>query len=549
MQYNTEQLDQPRSIVLVGLMGSGKTAIGKRLAASLSLPFHDSDEAIEAEFGMSISEIFIHHGEPAFRAAERRIIASLLAGPPIVLSTGGGAFMDEKTRSVIAGKAWSVWLRASVPVLLRRVSGKRHRPLLSGADPAETLQKLSVERNPVYASADLIVDSTEAPHAMTVKAVLDAIAKHSEPRIIPVEPAGGPAYDVIIGQSLLRRVGSLLAAKLPQRQVIVVTDPNVAAHHLPTLIASLNDAGFSHHTITAPAGEASKSLKMYGTLIEQVLATRPERGTTVIALGGGVIGDLAGFIAATALRGLPFVQIPTTLLAQIDSSVGGKTGINSASGKNLIGSFHQPRCVLIDLDTLTTLPARERAAGYAEIVKAGLIADPDLYHWCAVNGAPMLRGNVGLQEQAIARAITFKARIVTEDPFELRAEGGRALLNLGHTFAHALEVETGYIGSLLHGEAVAIGLVCAFDLSARLGHCPPDLTSQIAAHLNSVGLPVRIGSLSVSKLLAHMKSDKKMRNGNLTFVLAHAIGHAFTSRDVPESVVRATLLANGAIDR
>ena len=549
MQHNTEQHDQPRSIVLVGLMGSGKTAIGKRLAARLSLPFHDSDVAIKAEFGMSISEIFIHHGEPAFRATERRIIASLLAGPPIVLSTGGGAFMDETTRSVIASKACSVWLRASVPVLLGRVAGKRHRPLLNGADPAETLQKLSVERNPVYASADLIVDTTEAPHAMTVKAVLDAIAKHSEPRIIPVEPAGGPPYDVIIGQSLLRRAGALLAAKLPQRQVIVVTDPNVAAYHLPTLIASLNDAGFSHHTITAPAGEASKSLKMYGALIEQVLATRPERGTAVIALGGGVIGDLAGFIAATALRGLPFVQVPTTLLAQVDSSVGGKTGINSASGKNLIGNFHQPRCVLIDLGTLTTLPARERAAGYAEIVKAGLIADPDLYHWCTANGAPMLRGDVSLQEQAIARAIAFKARVVAEDPFESRAEGGRALLNLGHSFAHALEVETGYSGGLLHGEAVAVGLVSAFDLSARLGDCSPDLSSQIAAHLTSVGLPVRIESLSVSKLLAHMKSDKKMRNGNLTFVLSHAIGHAFTSRDVPESVVRATLIANGAIDR
>jgi shikimate kinase/3-dehydroquinate synthase len=273
-----------------------------------------------------------------------------------------------------------------------------------------------------------------------------------------------------------------------------------------------------------------------------------DRSTTVVALGGGVIGDLAGFAAAATLRGLPFIQIPTTLLAQVDSSVGGKTGINSRHGKNLVGAFHQPVLVLADTSTLKTLPPRERRAGYAEIVKAGLIADPVFYDWCEQNGQAMLELEMSLLAEAVKRAVRFKAMVVGDDERETRPHDGRALLNLGHTFAHALETETGYGNTLLHGEAVAAGLVLATDLSARLGFCAQEDTSRIAAHLQSVGLPTRIAGLPADRLLMHMKQDKKMRGGVLTFVLTRGIGQAFTCPSVSEAAVRATLLANGAIE-
>ncbi|MCF3947492.1 3-dehydroquinate synthase [Acidiphilium iwatense] len=533
------------SIVLVGLMGAGKSAIGKRLAARLGLPFHDSDLEIEAASDLTVTEIFAKHGEAYFRAGERRVIARLLSGSPIVLATGGGAFMDPETRAVIRTRALSVWLRAPIPILLNRVLGRTHRPLLNEADPETVLTRLSALRSPVYAEADLIVDSTEDPPDMTTDAALAVIQNHAPPRTIRVDLPGA-GYDVVVGHNLLSGAGARLAAALPQKRAIVVTDDHVARHHLARFTASLDDAGFTHDTLIIPPGESAKSLGRFASLVEDILALKPERQTAIIALGGGVIGDLAGFAAASVLRGLPFAQTPTSLLAQVDSSVGGKTGINSSHGKNLIGAFHQPRLVVIDTDTLATLPRREAAAGYAEIVKAGLIADAALYDWCEANGAALLAGDRSLAEEAIARAVAFKAAIVAADPREEARQDGRALLNLGHSFAHAFEAETGYGTALLHGEAVAIGLVCAFDLSARLGHCDPALAPRIAAHLARIGLPDAIPGWAAEALLAHMQRDKKMRDGKLAFVLARGIGGAFTSRDVPEDAVRETLRACGS---
>jgi shikimate kinase/3-dehydroquinate synthase len=544
-QTVTTQRDR-KSIVLVGLMGAGKSAVGKRLAARLELPFHDSDIEIEAAAGLSIADIFAQHGEAHFRDGERRVIARLLANGPIVLATGGGAFMDPATRKLVATCGISVWLRASVTVLLRRVAGRSHRPLLNAGDPAEILMRLSAQRAPVYARASIIIESSEDPPDMTTDTVLAALERFAPPRKLNIDLPGA-AYEIVIGHGILAGAGALLAAALPQRRVIVVTDSHVAATHLRTLTSSLDDAGFAHETLVVPPGEGSKSLAQFTALVEDILALKPERQTAIVAFGGGVIGDLAGFAAATTLRGLPFAQIPTSLLAQVDSSVGGKTGVNSRQGKNLVGAFHQPRLVIIDSDTLATLPRREAAAGYAEIVKAGLIADATLYDWCEAKGASLLNGDQVLQEEAIGRAVAFKAAVVVADPHETAAIDGRALLNLGHSFAHTFEAETGYGTGLLHGEAVAIGLGCAFDLSARLGHCATDIAPRIARHLESVGLPSRIGGWPADALLGHMQRDKKMRDGRLAFVLARGIGAAFTSRDVPVEAVRATLLACGAV--
>lgn len=547
MPFNPENRPQAEpSIVLVGLMGAGKTSIGKRLAGLLGLPFFDADEEIERAAGMSIAEIFAAHGEEAFRAGEKRVIQRLLGNGRIVLATGGGAFMDADTRSVIRERAISVWLRCPVPVLARRTAGRGHRPLLNAGDPKEILEKLSALRDPVYAQADFIVDAAEESLTVTTAKVAQAIETYRAPREIRVGLSQG-AYDVLIGGGLLARAGALMAPLLPAPRCFIVTDETVAKLHLATLSAGLEERGINFETFLVPPGEGSKSFASWHDLTERLLAARIDRKTTIIALGGGVVGDLAGFAAAAVMRGVPFVQIPTTLLAQVDSSVGGKTGINSAHGKNLVGAFHQPLLVLADTGVLRTLPARELRAGYAEIVKAGLINDAGFYEWCEGHGEALLHGDEEALILAIDHAVRFKAAVVGEDERETKPNDGRALLNLGHTFAHALEAEAGYGGALLHGEAVAIGLVLAAHLSAALGVAPRNDAPRIARHLQAVGLPVRIPGLAAARLLDHMRLDKKNRGGQLHFVLLRGIGQAFTHAGVPEEAVRATLLAHGAV--
>ena len=288
------------------------------------------------------------------------------------------------------------------------------------------------------------------------------------------------------------------------------------------------------------SGEASKNLATFSDVVDGLLDAGVERRTAVIALGGGVVGDLAGFAAAATLRGLPFVQIPTTLLSQVDSSVGGKTGINTRHGKNLLGAFHQPRMVLADTGTLATLPTRELRAGYAEIAKAGLIGDAAFFTWCESHGAAVIAGDRATQAEAILRACAFKAQVVGDDEREEKPNDGRALLNLGHTFGHALEAELGY-GTILHGEAVAVGIGLAFKLSASLGLCTPDDATRVIAHMAAVGLPAELTHLnrrlSAERLISHMRRDKKMRDGQLHFVLARGIGQAFTRSDVPPEAV------------
>ena len=540
---------QGRSVVLVGLMGAGKTSIGRRLAARLGLPFRDADAEIELAAGRTIPELFTRFGEPEFRDGERRVIRRLLAGDPIVLATGGGAFMDRTTRNAVRESSVSVWLRCELPTLVRRVASRSNRPLLAHGDPAEILSRLIEQRHPVYAEADMAIDCGDEPPDVTTGRVMAALEAWQPPRRLPVALAS-TSYDVVIGSGLLARAGAHLAQVLPQKRVVIVTDETVAGLHLPALLAGLDQTGITHAQIVVPPGEASKSLESYSDVVGRLLDMGVERRTTIVALGGGVVGDLAGFAAATALRGLPFVQIPTTLLAQVDSSVGGKTGINTRHGKNLLGAFHQPRLVLADTDTLGTLPIRELRAGYAEIAKAGLIGDAPFFAWCEDHAACLLAGDRDAQAEAVLRACAFKAAVVGDDEREERPSGGRALLNLGHTFAHALEIEYGYGGGLLHGEAVAVGLGLAFRLSARLGLCDTADADQVSAHLERSGLPSGLNMLnrrfSAATLIANMRRDKKMRDGTLHFVLARGIGEAFTTGDVPQAEVEALLWAEGA---
>lgn len=350
---------------------------------------------------------------------------------------------------------------------------------------------------------------------------------------------GERAYDILIGPRLLDAAGAILAERFPGRRYGIVTDAQVAEAQLPRLVASLDAAGLSYGTIVLPAGEATKSYASLETVVEGLLAARLERGDLVIALGGGVIGDLAGFAAAITRRGMDFVQMPTSLLAQVDSSVGGKTGINSPHGKNLVGAFHQPRLVLADLSTLDTLPARQFAAGYAEVAKYGLIDDPQFFDWLDAHLDEIFAGGPARGE-AVARCCAHKARVVIEDE---RETGVRALLNLGHTFGHALEKDTGYSDRLLHGEGVAIGMVLAHGFSARLGLAPGQDVGRVSAHLKRAGLPTTLsdipGDLGATDLLmAAIAQDKKVSRGALTFILTRGIGRAFIERDVPPAAVR-----------
>ncbi|WP_342449546.1 3-dehydroquinate synthase [Falsiroseomonas frigidaquae] len=539
-----------RSVVLVGMPGCGKSSIGRRLAVKLGLPFVDADTEIEAAAGLPITEIFTRYGEPHFRDGERRVIARLLAGPPLVLATGGGAFTDARTRRAVAESgAIAVWLRCTLPVLLRRVAGREHRPLFLNRDPREVLERLMTVRHPTFAEATVIVDCTDEPPETTTRRVMEAVEAHREPARLKVRLAER-SYDILVGEGLLARAGALVAPVLPARRVVVVTDSSVAPLHLPTLLDGLEAAGIAVvGTVEVPPGEASKSFAQLERVVEATLAAGADRRTAVLALGGGVVGDLAGFAAAVALRGLPFIQIPTTLLAQVDSSVGGKTGINLGLGKNLVGAFHQPLLVLADTGVLATLPPRELRAGYAEVAKHGLLQGP-LWDWCEAEGARAVAGDPAALAHAVLESCRLKAGVVAADEREESVEGGRALLNLGHTFGHAFEAECGYGGTLLHGEAVAVGLGLAASLSARLGFCSQELPGRVISHLQACGLPARIADLprgfSTERLMARMRKDKKVRDGAMRFVLLRGPGDAFTTAEVPPAAVEALLRDEGA---
>ena len=354
---------------------------------------------------------------------------------------------------------------------------------------------------------------------------------------------GQRSYDILIGPGLIDSVGAQIASRLETPRAFVITDANVAPLLGDRVGASLGGAGIDHETIVLPPGEATKSFGPFENLIDELLQRGVERATSLVALGGGVIGDITGFAASTLLRGINYVQIPTTLLAQVDSSVGGKTAINARHGKNLIGAFYQPRLVVADTDTLDTLPQRELLAGYAEVMKYGLLADAEFFDWLEANGATVLSGDDRARIHAVATSCRMKAAIVAEDEREL---GRRTLLNLGHTFAHALEAETGFGELLLHGEAVAIGMALAFDLSARLKLCTPDDAARVRRHLQAVGLPTEPpghpkGQWDVQRLISLIGADKKVAQGRPVFVLARAIGDTFSARDVDLGDVEAVL--------
>ena len=543
-----------RNLFLVGPMGSGKTAVGKSVARLLRLQFVDSDAEIERRTGVDITYIFEREGEAGFRQREREIIAELTERNRCLLSTGGGAVIAEPNRSVLRDRGFVVYLHTSVEEQAERTAHWSHRPLLANvANPAQRLAELMAVREPLYRGVAHAVVNTDRRKVQAVAedvaaayrtAVFDAVnCTAGEPAVNPqrldvVLP--GTTYPIHIGPGMLDDAAAW-CSQIPSGPLLVVTNPTVAPLYLDRLLAALQTAvpGRRVHTCMVPDGEQHKSLDTLSQVFDALVEHRIPRDGGLVALGGGVIGDLTGFAAATWQRGVACVQIPTTLLAQVDSSVGGKTAVNHPGGKNLIGAFHQPSAVIADTATLATLPPREYAAGLAEVAKYGFIMDAAFIDWMETNAVQLRERDPVALAYAIRRSCECKAHLVAIDE---REQGPRALLNLGHTFGHAIETGAGY-GEYLHGEAVAIGTVLAAGLSQRLGWLSAADIQRVRNLLEALGLPVVAPKLGVQRTLELMRLDKKVLKGQLRLVLLRRLGEGVITADYPEEALLAELQA------
>ncbi|MEK7792719.1 MAG: 3-dehydroquinate synthase, partial [Pseudomonadota bacterium] len=531
----------------------GKTTIGRALAYALGKKFIDSDHEIQERTGVKIPVIFEIEGEAGFRKRESEVLQELVKRENIVLATGGGAVLDRKNRELLAQNGMVVYLRASVNDLYRRTRHDKNRPLLQTQNLYAKLTELYTQRDDFYReTAHLIIDSNkQGVRYLVQKLINKLIALHTKDlkpnrkndtmQTITVDftPISEKrSYPIHIGHGILEQADLILSC-LPQKRVAIVSNTTIAPLYLGKLQTALEKKGVVTVPIILPDGEVHKNWETLNVIYDALLNNHCERNTTILALGGGVVGDLTGFAAATYLRGVPFIQIPTTLLAQVDSSVGGKTGINHQLGKNMIGAFYQPRMVLTDSATLNTLPDRELKAGLAEIIKYGLIRDPAFFEWLEQNIRRLLARDPVVLNEAIQRSCENKAEIVAADE---RESGVRALLNLGHTFGHAIENGMGY-GVWLHGEAVAAGTVLAAELSRRMKLISEADVNRIRRIFMQAGLPVDAPKMTVEKYLQLMTLDKKVDAGRSRFILLNRIGEAVMRADIPSAALSDTLSA------
>lgn len=520
-------------IVLVGFMGSGKSAVGKAVAKKTGLPFADTDALIEAREGKPVAEVIETQGERYFRAVERDVVLQVLGGPAAVVSLGGGAVGDP---AVAAALEWTtvVYLQTSFHEVWRRIGSDPSRPLMVSGDP----RALYEARLPYYEGVATVTVDTDGRTpddvaAEVARIVTRASGTQAEHRRVVV-PLGDRSYDVLIGDGLVDRIGAHLPALPDAEKAFVVSHPDLR-RYAERVASSLRDSGLEVHGLDVPEGEGSKDMAVARRLLESLAESQAHRADVVVAVGGGVVGDLAGFVASVYARGMPVVQVPTSLLAQVDAAVGGKTGVNLPGGKNLVGSFHQPRLVLCDISTLATLPAEELRSGLAEVVKYGLIAEPELLDTIAKRTDEIMAATPAILEELVARSVWIKAGIVGADETE---SGGRARLNYGHTFAHALEAATGF-GHLRHGAAVAIGMMAAAHLAEVIGWLSAEDVALHRRTLEAVGLPTE-ARIAYDELEPGWLRDKKYRGG-VRFVLLSKIGEAVTGVSVERSQLEAAL--------
>lgn len=522
-------------IVLIGFMGTGKTVVGQRLAGAMGVPFVDTDALIEAKTNTSIPLLFKTRGENSFREIEKQVIQSLVDGEPRVIATGGGAVLDPDNFEALRCLGTIVHLSAPASEIFARTGGNTvARPLLAGDDPLERIQALQRERAPVYERADYHIDTSRHTIDETVGIVMAWIHNHEQ--IIRVALQSGP-YDIVMRPNCLDQMGSMMRSFDLTNRALVVTNPGIAEMYGERATDSLRSAGFEPAVVEVPDGEEQKSLEWAEKLYDSMLSHSMDRRSPIIALGGGVVGDLAGFAAATFLRGIPFIQAPTSLLAQVDASVGGKVAVDHRRGKNLIGAFHQPILVLVSLDTLDSLPERELRAGMAEVIKYGIIADADFFSYIEDNLDATLQRKSGVLAHLVSRSCEIKAQIVVEDE---REHGRRAILNFGHTMGHAIETQTG----MLHGEAIAVGMVYATRIAERMGMLGDNSVQRLIDLVRRTGLPSKCEGLDVSATIETMRLDKKSVGGRLRFILPHRIGEVVIRDDVPVDYIR-SVLASG----
>ena len=559
-------------IALIGFSGTGKTSVARALAQRLQWPVIDTDALIEQGTGRTIPEIFARDGEATFRRLEREAVQQAAASGQAVIATGGGAFLDASNRRALAEEGFVVALEARTSTILARL-GEGHgsdaddRPLLAGPDPQQRLASMKALRAPFYALADATVHSDDLLVNAVADAVLAAVERQGDmtltapgrleeiergpgtpsplPRAFGADVActvmtGTAVYPCFCGWGLLAELPRMLDAVDVRGRVFMISDETVASLYAEQVVAALDASGRTAAVLTVPAGETSKSLAQLERIYTWLAEERAERGETVLALGGGVVTDLAGAAAATYLRGMPLVQVPTTLLGMVDAAIGGKVAVDLPAGKNLVGAFHQPHAVLADVATLASLPARELRAGYAEVIKHALIRDAAMLDDLERDADALLALNSGDADRAravalIGRNMAIKAAVVSADEREADL---RSILNYGHTLAHALETVTAY-GRFLHGEALGIGLVGAAMIAQRMGLIDAALVERHRAVVQRFGLPVSVeGGVSVEAVLDAMLRDKKVQGGQVRWVLLEGVGRPVLRADVPAALAR-----------
>ncbi|MCD6520435.1 MAG: 3-dehydroquinate synthase [Anaerolineae bacterium] len=519
--------DDQRNLVLTGFMGTGKSTIGRLVAAKLGRPFIDMDEVIVERAGMSIPEIFRRYGEAEFRRRERALCAELSQQHGLVIATGGGALVDPENRATMAQSGCLVCLDCAEEELLRRLHDDQGRPMLWGNDPAQRLRELLQARRSAYAQIPYHIDTTHQTKEESAAQVLRLY--QAQPKSWSVQTPTGNYYVHLIPGGL-EYLGALLRIQGVRNTVAVVSDEHVWPLYGDQVLSSLQQSDYKASAIVLPAGERYKTLETVRTLYDRFVEAELDRSGAVVALGGGVITDMAGFAAATFMRGVGLVQVPTTLLGMVDASVGGKVAVDHPQGKNLIGAFVRPLFVLLDPATLETLPEPEHRAGLAEVIKAGIIADPTLF--AALEPPKALPA----QRWLVERALAVKIAVVEEDPYE---RGRRAVLNLGHTFAHAFEVLANY--KLAHGLAVSIGMVAAAYLAEEMGLCTSETRARIQATLAHHGLPIHYAEHPPKVIYQAMRTDKKRRGKKLRFILPREIGQVEIVSDIPPEKVHHAL--------
>ncbi|MBN1231389.1 MAG: 3-dehydroquinate synthase [Anaerolineales bacterium] len=493
------------TIFIYGPSGAGKTTIGRKLAEKLALPHVDIDSVIEAIAGKPIPAIFGQDGEPAFRAFEKKCIQEAANGEPAVISLGGGALLDESIRSWVVSRGQVIFLSASVDTLEERLSADYERPLVKN----DSISQLIDKRKDHYGSFTNVVDTTNLGEDKVVSEIQKIVGYYF------VQGMGDP-YDVLIQSGGINAISSFLESHGLSGPFTILTDKNIAKHHLKPLMDTLTFSGFDCHSLIIPAGEDQKTLKTMETIWNGLLTSGMERKGMLIALGGGVINDMGGFAAATFMRGIRWTTIPTTLLAMVDASVGGKTGANLSSGKNLIGAFNPPQFVISDANTLSTLDVSEIRSGMAEVIKHGVISDGTLLEICAKDLETIRKD----WDPLIRRAMGVKIDVIEQDPYEGNL---REILNYGHTVGHGIELLTGY--RVRHGEAVGIGMVVEAQLAEMIGIASPGLSKKIKDILKVQGLPVTIPEdIHPTVLVNAMKKDKKRKKGKIRFALPLEIG-------------------------